>query len=60
MRGTRDKKTLRILDAFFDDDSVSSEVMEASENIYFGDHSSEHHNTTSYGEIIAYLASPDD
>ncbi len=60
MRGTRDKKTLRILDAFFDDDYVSSEVMEASENIYFGDHSPEHHDTTSYEEIIAYLASPDD
>ena len=60
MRGTRDKATLRILDAFFDDNSVSSEVMQACEDIYFGDHSPEHHNTTSYKEIIAYLASPDD
>jgi HEAT repeat protein len=57
MRGTRDKATLRILDTFFDDDYVSSAVIQASRDIYFGDHPLEHHNATAYGEIIAYLAS---
>jgi hypothetical protein len=56
MRGTRDKKTLRILDAFFDDNSVSSEVIQASENIYFGDHYPGYHNAINYVEIAAYLA----
>jgi hypothetical protein len=59
MRGTRDKATLRILDAFFNDNYVSSEVMQASQDIYFGDHYPGC-DATSYKEIIAYLASPDD
>ena len=60
MRGTRDKTTLRILNAFFDDECVSSEVIRASENIYFGDHNPEHRDVASYEKIWAYLASPDD
>jgi hypothetical protein len=60
MRGTRDKATLRILDAFFDDDPVSSEVIQANVDIYFGDHYPEHRDAISYKEIRAYLASPDD
>ena len=57
MRGTRDKTTLRILDAFFEDNSVSSEVIHASENIYFGGLCLDRRDTKSYGEIIAYLRS---
>jgi hypothetical protein len=60
MRGTRDKATLRILDAFLDDGYMGIEVMQASENIYFGDHHSEHNTVPSYDEITAYLTSPDD
>jgi hypothetical protein len=39
---------------------VGIEVMEASENIYFGDHHPEHCNVASYEKICAYLASSDD
>jgi HEAT repeat protein len=60
MRGTRDKATLHILDAFFDDGYMGIEVMQASENIYFGDHHPEHNTVPSYNEITAYLTSPDD
>ncbi|GCE11720.1 HEAT repeat domain-containing protein [Tengunoibacter tsumagoiensis] len=60
MRGTRDKKTLQILDAFFNDDNydLSSDAQIASIEIYFGDYNREHSSVAAYGEIVAYIRSP--
>ncbi len=50
MRNTRDKRTLRILKQFTEDDDVWMDVFDAMQKIYPGD----------YDDLLAFLASPEE
>ncbi|GCE14553.1 hypothetical protein [Tengunoibacter tsumagoiensis] len=59
-RGTREKNTLRLLNAFFSDLSIGEAVMRAMIDVYFGTYTAATSSLEAFHEILAYLTSSDD